>query len=346
MPTARPAPGKWEFSFGPALRQGGSVEFSRQTLRRPDGGQYVNGRHADGRNFLIEGDPADQGSAAENVSPQLDVIGWQTVDPNGVPGSGDETYFRNVTFDRAVLKGADADLDGGWALSAGASRTLGRNPLRASRLTLGLDIYHGEATASVSTGQGISITTLTGILYQNGGTNPGTSRPVTPYEENDGSVTQGGPGNYQMTDELFSLGGARTTNVTVDLEAEVYAAAFSVGLQYDVPLTQWFTVSAGLGPALHLVLADSTLEQQAVWDAPASPLDGRRVPNFGGSQTDSEFAFCPGLFLVVGARAQLTRDLALQLGLRYDHVLTSVETDHAEFDLSGFGADARLVFSF
>lgn len=352
---ARSQPGLWEYSFGPALRRGGSVDFRSQALHRPDGGRYVNGSHSDGRNFLIEGDLADPGSmnstsasAHEHVSPQLDVVGWQTVDPNGVPHSGDETYFRNVTFDRSTLAETSADLDSSWAFSTQASRTVAKSPflLYASRLTLGLGVFRSEANVTARAGEGIDTTTLTGILHQDGGALPSNNWPVTPYAETGGSVRQGGPANYSMTDNLFQLGGARTTDVTVDLGAETYGSTLSLGLQYDLPVTEWFTLSADLGPALHLALAKTTLEQSAVWNAPGSPLDGVEVPNFRGSQNDSAFALCGGLYLALGAKAQLTRNLALELSLRYDEVLGTVETEQAEFDLSGLGAAVRMVFAF
>jgi hypothetical protein len=352
---ARSQPGLWEYSFGPALRRGGSVDFRSQTLHRPDGGQYVNGSHRDGGNFLIEGDLADPGStnpssasAHEHVSPQLDVVGWQTVDPNGIPNSGDETYFRNVTFDQSVLAETSADLDSSWAFSTQASRSVAKSPflLYASRLTLGLGVFRSEASATASAGQGITTTTLTGILHRDGGALPSNTWPVTPYEEAGGTVRQGGPANYSMTDNLFQLGGARTTDVTVDLGAETYGSTLSLGLQYDLPVTDWFTLSADLGPALHLALAKTTLEQSAVWNAPASPLDGMAVPNFHDTQNDSALALCGGLYLALGAKAQVTRNLALELSLRYDEVLGTVETEQAEFDLSGIGAALRMVFSF
>lgn len=352
---ARSQPGLWEYSFGPALRRGGSVDFHPQALHRPDGGQYVNGSHSDGGNFLIEGDLADPGStnpssasAHEHVSPQLDVLGWQTVDPNGIPHSGDETYFRNVTFDRSTLAETSADLDSSWAFSTQASRTVAKSPflLYASRLTLGLGVFRSEASATASAGDGINTTTLTGILHRDGGALPSNNWPVTPYAETGGTVRQGGPANYSMTDNLFQLGGARTTDVTVDLGAETYGSTLSLGLQYDLPVTAWFTLSADLGPALHLALAKTTLEQSAVWNAPGSPLDGMAVANFHDTQNDSALALCGGLYLALCAKAQVTRNLALELSLRYDEVLGTVETEQAEFDLSGVGAAVRMVFSF
>jgi len=343
----------WEYSAGLAMRTGGEVTFASRPLVRPDGGQYVNGIHTDGGNFLIEGDQSDAGSAnptnptaQENVSPQLDLIGWQTVDPNGVPNSGDETYYRNVTYDRSSLTGSNADLENGVGLSLEASRRLDRGTYMPSHLTFGLGIFKSDSQVTATQGQGVGTTTLTGILYKEGGAVPPTNQPRTPYQEVGGVVRQTGGTNYGMTDNLFEMGGAQTTDTTVEMGAESLLFVLSLGAQYDADVAGWFTVFASAGPTVNVVLAETSVEQRATWNASASPLDGQAVQGFSDSQSESAFGFALGAFAAVGARAQIGRRVAVDLCVRYDKSFGTVDVGDAEFDLDGVGGELRLVFTF
>jgi len=346
-------PGDWEMSLAPVMRTVGTVEFAPRALARPDGGQYINGRHTDAANFRIEGDPADAASAnpanpaaQENVSPQLDLTGWQTVDPDGTPGSGDEAYVRNVYFDSSAMDTADMDMDGARGLLLQATRHLEKRPLLPSSLTLGLGLTRNRAKTTVTNGSGITTTTLTGVLSRDGGTEPSSNRPVTPYQEASGSVEQGGPTNFDMTQNLFDMGGPNTTDVRAKLEAESTMLTLSLGLQYEVCVTRWLSLIAGGGPTVNVFYAESTISQDATWNAPTSSLDGDPVPNFSDEQSESVFDVQAGAYAILGARFRIMPRLSLDLGMRYDRLFGTIATEHADFDLDGVGADFRLTYTF
>ena len=97
---------------------------------------------------------------------------------------------------------------------------------------------------------------------------------------------------------------------------------------------------------MNVVLAETTIEQRATWTAAASPLDGQLVQGFSDSQSESAFGFSFGLFAALGARAQVSRRVAVEMGLRCDKSFGAVEVGGAEFDFDSFGGDLRLVFTF
>ena len=336
MPAAVRQAG-WEYGVGPAVHVGGRVDFAQRRLVRPDGGQYVAGSHTDGKHYSIEGDPADP-STAEKVSPQLDVVGWQTVDPNGIPHSGDETYFRNVTFDQSTLSGESADLGSSWGVSGQARRTFEQDHFFLSSLTLGLAVSRSEAAVSASNGRGISTETLTGILSRSGGTIPSYSEPRTPYT---------GATDYSMTDHLFQMGGARTTDVTVNLSAKTLLCSLRLGGQHDFALNRWLRLWVGAGPTVNLAMLTTKSQQQAVWQAVENPLHGTRVQGFSNATSESAFAVLPGAFGTVGLRLQIAEHLALDAGLTYDRILGQIETDQGSVDFgNSLGAEFRLIFDF
>lgn len=331
----------WEYSVGPEVRFGGQVKFTGRKLVRPDGGAYVNGRHTDGMNYAIAGDIADAASQ-EKLSPQLDPIGWQTVDPNGIPGSGDETHFRNVTFDQSTLTDESTDLHTAWGVSGQVRRTFERDHFLLSSLTLGLSLSHSEAETSATSGRGVATRTLTGILSRTGATVPANTEPRTPY-----AVTNGQPAGYNMTDNLFDLGGGATTATTVELEAETLLLTLRLGGQRDFTLTPWLRLWVGAGPTLNIAMLTTDCEQRATWQAPANPLDGTPVQGFADSESGSEYAILPGAFGAVGLRLQLATHLALDAGLTYDWVFGEIEGEQASVNFANaFNAQLRLIFDF
>lgn len=338
----------WEFSIGISYRTVGDVAFRGVALRRPDGGQFVNGRHVDGDNFVIEGDSADT-AATENVSPQLELVGWQEIDPDGNAGTtadnnGDESFVRNVSFDESRYLGDQESPDAAWGLVQEARRRLDANG--RMWLSCGLGLFQTDADTRTASGGRIATTTHTGILFQTGGVKPADDRPRTPYEERADVVLRGGPKTFDMTDNLFNLGAARTTDVAVDLDAEARWYVFSFGLELQQSLSDRFTVRAGVGPTLTIVDSESSLRQRATWNAPGNALDGNVVPGFASRESDRSFDYCAGGYAAMGIRCQLAAPVALELGCRYDEVVKDAHTRHAEFDLDGFSVDGRVVLRF
>ncbi len=347
MGTALDREPSWTFAVGAGYRTGGSVDFEPQNLVRPGGGPFVNGRHQDSQNFLIEGSLENPGG---DPSPQLSPLGWEETDPDGDPdttadNNGDEVYTRNVTFDQSNLDALSADVDGSLALSLEAQRHFSRTWLGFSSLTLGIGLTSMKAEASASQGNDINTTTWTGILSQNGGAKPSTSWPLTPYQEENGAIRQGGP-NFNMTENLF-LWGTRTTSVGVDLTAEALQLTLRAGLQREFNLASWWSVFIGAGPTLNIAMIETELEQTAVWDAPGNSMDGEMVPRFADTETESDVAVLGGVFGMIGTRIQLMEHLATDFGCRYNKVFGTAETDHAELDLGHiFEAELRLVLDF
>lgn len=341
----------WEFAVGSAFRTGGRVTFKARPLIRRDGGQFVNGSFTDGDNFIIEGDPYDTASG-ENVSPQLDIIGWQETDPDGdssttADNNGDEIFTRNVTFDRSSLLAADADLDDSLVISMEATRNLGKNPLRLSAVSMGFGLSKTRTKMTATSGNGIATTTLTGILYRTGATSPGDDSPTTPYEKEGGNLEQGSPANLNMTDSLFDLGGTRTTDVTVDLEAETLEFDLHLGLEHALGITNWCDLYIGYGPALSVVFLKTEHAHEAVWDAPANALDGHTIERFSDEEDDGEIGVLYGFYTTAGLHIQLFDRLGLDLGCRYDARFGELETDHASLDVDNrLSLEARLIFNY
>ena len=100
-------------------------------------------------------------------------------------------------------------------------------------------------------------------------------------------------------------------------------------------------LNVGVGPSVTIGDYDVTRTQTVNFTDPGKTLAYAPV-----TESDDGTDILFGGFASLGLKWMLSEELSVQADVKYEYIASEVETDFADFGISGLGGDLKLVFRF